>query len=216
MEATLVPDLLRDGAVTQELGIVERLDPELRVRAPGGSYRARPAASCLVGPELGDRVLVAVAATGDAWVLAVLDRASEGALPLEVEGDVVLHASGSVRVEGDEGVELRSRAKVGLVARLLDVRAIDVRAATERLGVTGGVAHVSLESAKTVIGLVDQTFERLSTRMKRCYRFIEEIDMTRAHEIDTRADKTIHLRSKNAFVHAEQLVKVEGDQIHLG
>ena len=207
----LAPDV-----VTQELATVERVEPELFVRAGGGLYRAGRAASCLVVPAPGDRVLVAVAADGRAWVLAVLDRAADGALPLGLDGDITLSATGAVRIDGDGGVELRSKRSVGLVTRLLDVRALDVRAATERFGLTGGVAHVSLESAKAVIGLVDTTLERLSTRMKRCYRFVEEIDVTRAHEIDTRADKTIHLRSKNTFVNAEQLVKLEGEQIHLG
>ncbi|MBX3269847.1 MAG: DUF3540 domain-containing protein [Sandaracinaceae bacterium] len=207
----LAPDV-----VTQELAAVERVEPELWVRADGGRYRAGRAASCLVVPAPGDRVLVAVAADGRAWVLAVLDRAREDALPLGFDGDVALRATGTVRVEGDAGVELRSKRSVGVATRLFDVRALDVRAATERFGLTGGVAHVSLESAKAVIGLVDTTLERLSTRMKRCYRFVEEIDMTRAHEIDTRADKTIHLRSKNTFVNADQLVKLEGEQIHLG
>ena len=209
--------LAPDADVTQELATVERLEGDaLLVRAPGGLYRARRAASCLVAPAAGDRVLVLAATSGEAWVLAVLERAEVGALPLRFDGDVAIETPGAVSVTCDEGVSLRSRSTVGLVARLLDVRAIDVRAATERLGVTGGAAQVTFESAKAVIGLVDQTFERLSTRMKRYYRFVEEIEMTRAHEIDTRAEKTIHLRSKNAFVHAEQLVKVEGEQIHLG
>ena len=203
-------------AVTQELAIVERVEPELYVRAAAGLYRAKRAASCLVAPAPGDRVLVAVAESGEGWVLAVLERADEGALPLRFEGDVELSSTGAVRLEGDEGVELRSKRTVGIAARLLDVRAIDVRAATERLGLAGGVAQVSLESAKAVIGTLDTTFERLSSRMKRCYRFVEELDMTRAHEIDTRAEKTLHLRSKNTFVNAEQLVKLEGEQIHLG
>ncbi|MCA9605053.1 MAG: DUF3540 domain-containing protein [Myxococcales bacterium] len=210
-------NLALDADVTQELATVERVeDDAVFVRAPAGLYRARRAASCLVDARVGDRVLVAAAASGEAWVLAVLERAEAGALPLRFDGDVAIESPGTVSVRGDEGVSLRSKTTVDLVARLLDVRAIDVRAATERLGVTGGVAQVSLESAKAVIGLVDQTFERLSTRMKRYYKFVEEIEMTRAHEIDTRAEKTIHLRSKNAFVHAEQLVKVEGEQIHLG
>jgi transglutaminase/protease-like cytokinesis protein 3 len=58
--------------------------------------------------------------------------------------------------------------------------------------------------------------ERWSQKVKRAYRKVEQIDELRAQNIDYSADQTMSLHSENALVTAEGLVKVDGEQIHLG
>jgi hypothetical protein len=52
--------------------------------------------------------------------------------------------------------------------------------------------------------------------VKRSYRFVEEADQVKAQRIDYAAEKSVCLRGENALVVAEELVKVDGGQIHLG
>ena len=63
---------------------------------------------------------------------------------------------------------------------------------------------------------MDSVTERWTQKTKRSYRFVEEMDITRAQEIDTRASGTLSMRGKNAITTAEELVKMDGRQIHLG
>ena len=58
--------------------------------------------------------------------------------------------------------------------------------------------------------------ERLSQRVKRSYRTVDELDQLHARQLDYKVDKTMSLRAANALLTAEQLVKVDGGQIHLG
>jgi len=57
---------------------------------------------------------------------------------------------------------------------------------------------------------------RFSQRVKNAYRRVEGMDQLRAQHIDHAADKTMSLRGENTLMTAKQLVKVDGEQIHMG
>jgi hypothetical protein len=62
----------------------------------------------------------------------------------------------------------------------------------------------------------DTILTRLTQRAKRVFRFVEEIDQTRAGTVDLRAENLIGIRGENAIISARVLAKVDGEQIHLG
>jgi hypothetical protein len=62
----------------------------------------------------------------------------------------------------------------------------------------------------------DSVFDRLLQRVKRSYRFVEEHDQVRAAQIDYVAQNNASLRGENTLITAKDLVKVDGEQIHLG
>ncbi len=63
---------------------------------------------------------------------------------------------------------------------------------------------------------VDSVLDRVSQRLKRSYRVVEECDHVRAEQIDYAAKKRLSLHGEHALVTAQHLAKIEGDQIHLG
>jgi hypothetical protein len=63
---------------------------------------------------------------------------------------------------------------------------------------------------------VDSALGRLTQRAKRVFRFVEEIDQTRAGTVDLRAQGLVGIRGENAVIAARVLAKVDGEQIHLG
>jgi hypothetical protein len=48
------------------------------------------------------------------------------------------------------------------------------------------------------------------------FRFVEEIDQTRAGTVDLRAQNLMAIRGENAVISARVLAKVDGEQIHIG
>jgi hypothetical protein len=63
---------------------------------------------------------------------------------------------------------------------------------------------------------LESVFTRLTQRAKRVFRFVEELDQTRAGTVDLRADKLVAVRGENAIISARVLAKLDGEQIHLG
>jgi glycine/D-amino acid oxidase-like deaminating enzyme len=213
-------EALEESEVVQEVGTIRSVGTsagdELRIETARGTYRAKRAVSCLVAPREGDRALCATTQKGEAFVLAILEREEDG-VAITVEGDLELRApTGRVRVAASEGIDVGTTGELNLTSRELRVNAREGSLFVETLAFVGGVANVDLERVKSAIGFLDQTLERLSQRMKRSYRFVEEVDITRAKQVDVRAEENVHVRGKNAMVTAEVLVKMDGQQIHLG
>jgi hypothetical protein len=88
--------------------------------------------------------------------------------------------------------------------------------ASEQLSFLGTFLQANIEKAKLVAGSLDSTLERWSQRVRRSHRFVEEIDQVRADQIDYSAKKSLSLHSRNAMVIAEELVKLDGEQLHVG
>lgn len=204
--------------VFQEGGAVLRLEgPYILVETTSGKYRARRAVSCLVAPEPGDRVLVAALEDGTVYVLAILEREAGHATAISVDGDLTVQLpNGRFSVAAQEGVSLISGKDVAIVTGGLEVNAVRGSFAVEHFSFLGTFLQANIEKAKLVAGSLDSSLDRLSQRVKRSYRFVEEIDQVRADQIDYAAKKSLSLHARNAMVTAEELVKLDGEQIHVG
>lgn len=206
------------GAATQEAGSVARVDGDtFVVRTAEGERRARRAVSCLVEPEAGDLVLVAAVEGAGAWVLAVLEREAGAATRIVSDGDMELRVDrGRFSVVSREGVDLATAGDMNLAATTLDLHADEARVATGALSYLGATVKAEVERVKVFAVHCDQMFERLSQRVRRSYRTVSELDQLRAEQIDYAAKENLSLRGENTLVTAKELVKVDGEQIHLG
>ena len=198
-------------------GVVARVEgPFVIVRVGAEHLSARRATSCLVAPEIDDAVLVARAEAGPAYILAIVDR-EEGVTKIEATGDLTLVApEGRVSVTGRDGVDLVTPGKIEAIASELTLRATRTTWAGEVLTLAGAVGEASFGSIRTVTEKLESVAERVVQRFTRVYRDVRESENVRAETLDYSARETMKLRSKNAVVTAESLVKVDGDQIHLG
>jgi hypothetical protein len=199
-------------AVFQEFGEVVAVAPgHLAVRTALADVKARRAASCLLAPAAGDRVLLAIEERGDAFVLAVLEQRDPGVAVVSVEGDLTIRSTrGKVAVAAQEGIDLVTGAAARIMARAVDVQAM------EALSVLGGAVKAELGKVKMYASTLDAFFERVSQRAKRSFRTVEEIDQVRAQHIDYAAEGNVQLRGENALVTAHDLAKINGEQVHIG
>ncbi|WP_437691967.1 DUF3540 domain-containing protein [Sorangium sp. So ce176] len=204
-------------AAYQEVGRVVRAAGGAFVVASGAAeLEARRAVSCMVEPETDDVVLVAVLPARGAYILAVLERQGRD-VSVVLEGDLhVKLPSGRFVVGAAEGVTFASGKEVGVVAGELKVNARLGSVFVESLSYLGTAVQAEIERAKVKATAFDASVERVVQRVKRAYRFVEEIEQLRAERVDYVAKKNMSLRGENTLVTAEELVKLDGAQIHLG
>lgn len=205
--------------VVEETGRVLALreDGVVVVRTASGEHEARRAVSCLVAAEVDDVVLMVRAPREGAYVLAVLRRDTAGSTRVAVDGDLdVQLRGGRFRVAAQEGVDLVSAREVSVVAEGVRVSAAEGNVVLKGLSFLGEAVRAELDHVKLVAQRFDAVLERVSQRVQRSYRTVAETDQVRAARIDYTAEKTMSLHGEHALVTADALVKVDGEQIHLG
>jgi hypothetical protein len=213
---------INPSLITEESGtITHRKGEDLTVELGSGVVVARRAFSCLVEPIEGDRVLVAVEASGKAYILAVLERVRGSAKPakttLRVEGDLEIQAPlGTCSIAAQEGVRIASPGEVSLTSGELTVNTLRGKVVMEKLAFVGQWVQGELGKLKVIAESVDSVVTRVSERVTRSYRTVDEIDQVKAHQIDYTAKEQIRMHAKNTIVTSDNLVKVDGDQIHFG
>lgn len=208
----------RDREVLQHLGTVNRVDGAIFViETDARELRAKRATGCLLEPVPGDLVLVATVGYEEGYVLSVLEREAGAPASIVTDGDLDIKVRrGRFGVAAEAGVSLASGRDVSVVSGAVNIRAVDGSVALERLSFLGSFVRAEIGRAKVLAESLDTVAERLWQRVKRSYRVVEECDHVRAEQIDYAAKKSLRLHGENALVTAENLAKVEGDQIHLG
>ncbi len=212
--------------------IAKKIEPEIAYQAAGrvtrvqgslfavvsgsAEYEARRAASCLLEPAESDHVLLSVVPSRGTFILAILERQGE-TIRLAFDGDVELHAPGGrVTIAAKEGIDLVSTGNVGVTSDTFKLTARAADLVLDHLGVLGASVQAQVTKVKVVAETIDQAADRLTQRLKRAYRFVAEMEQVRAERLDVAAQKTMSLHAQNTVVTAEELVKVDGGQIHLG
>jgi hypothetical protein len=198
---------------------IERLEGRaLVVRGDGISLRARRAASCLLAPEAGDRVLVARTGDGHVYVLSVLDRHdADSPERWAGEGDVTIEAkSGRVDVVASEGASISSAREVALRGQSLSLTSAVAKIAVSRLSMLGKEVLGEWSRARVVAETLETAAELVSQTAARVTRVVTEIEHVRAGAIDMAAEKVLAIHAENAMVTAKELVKMDGEAVQLG
>ena len=102
------------------------------------------------------------------------------------------------------------------MSRALKVRTTQTEIATERLVAVAKQARASFEEAGIVSRTIDAVAERITQKAQRAYRMVSELDQLRARHLDYRADHSARISSENTIVTAREVVKVDGEQVHIG
>jgi hypothetical protein len=202
----------------QDTGIIVADEHDnILIRNSTGTYRAQRATSCLVKPEIGDLVLFCVTEADFGYILAILERKEECTTTISINGNLDLNVdSGSFSVTALDGVALSSPRVLSMISPEINVNATKGDVTVQRLTFTGNFFQATLKQIKLFADNFDSLLERLHQRIKRSYRFIEETDQLRADKIDHRAEELLQMHGKNAVINAKELIKLDGEQIHVG
>jgi hypothetical protein len=210
--------LKRENTQMQVYGtVMECLPDGIRVSTDDGELCAKRALSCLIEPVAGDRVLVAGDIQDEVFVIAVLERLDASPVTITVDGDLTLGVPrGRLSMAAGKGIEMLTVADMSLAGSEITLCAPRGQVLLDHLTYIGSKVFARAQAVKLVGELFDAVLERISHKVKRSYRIVEEIDCVRSSQIDYRAENNMSLRGKNALVTADELIKMDGDQIHLG
>lgn len=216
MTTTAAVQMLFPQAIT-EFGLVLSLTGRrARVKTPSGERGAEIAASCLLSPAPGDRVLVAHAGE-EAYILAVLRQSGDEEARLVFDKDVSLHIpNGRLRVMAEEGVEVASPEALSVRVKSLAANAEQFQIGFELLNLVGKSIASKSKKVRVVAETVDTVAGRIYERAVNFLRRTDELDRVEAKNMELRAEHLVHVHGENAVTTAEELVKIDGNQVHVG
>lgn len=185
-----------------------------------GAISCKTAASCLLQPEAGDTVLVSLPEHGGdaAYILAVLQRLENNSVMRLDLGSGARITAENGPVEIAAGTDLRLSAGNHMEASAPDMSFVSssVRWLTRVFSLVGktveAVCSVWRESSRER----ETTTETWVQRLGDCHRHVQDLDETQAGTSRTLARETALLHGRVTYVQAEEFVKVDGQEVHLG
>lgn len=167
----------------------------------GTSLHARQAASCLLAPAIGDRVLVHHD-NGEDYILAVLKRSSQ--------------YGAEISVPGAEQVTIKSAEKLELIAPVMAVR-------TKRFEVFARAIFQSGETLtkhfkRVLETVVDKTVNARSINTKAETRtaVVTEVEMLNANTLVQNIEQVATQNSEITLVTARRDVRLDAERISVG
>lgn len=203
-----------------------RLRTAMVVSTAGGEYRllansrlrpARRAAGCLLEPEAGDRVLVA--AGKPCYILTVLERAAGDPTPARLVFPTGVHlqaGQGAVRITTPEDLALAAGGDVTVLGGRLRLQAEDGEAVFSRFRYFGKFVLGQVDRLKLAVDTADTFIRQLTEKLVWSSRQVQEMDDLEAGAIRRVAAQTLTIHAENATLLAEENVKIDAAQIHLG
>ena len=196
--------------------VIGRSESSYLVESGSGVHEVKRAFSCLVQPEVGDTVLLTRELEEGDYILAILAREEGKKTQLVFEHDVEIKATkGHLEIAARDGLDLGSPGKVAVNSTALQVSTLRGSIGIDRLSLYGRLCQVRVSTVKLIADKVDTLAERIFSKAKQSYRFIEDSEHVRANNIDCRAKNSLRLRGKISQLSAENDVIVDGKMVHL-
>lgn len=183
---------------------------DYRVGADWGSLSARRAASCQLLPAVGDKVLVSGNLPDQVYLIAVLERSPDAPLETRLGEGVTLRvpAAGQLHIATDRQLYLHSDEML-LQGRQGHLVFSHFKAIVAE-------AILGLRQGRLFGDLFETSLARLSQLLGNSHRTVQGLDQVRCANLDYQAEQTVHIHGRDVLADAEHLMRVDGDQIHIG
>lgn len=186
------------------------------IQSSSGTYKAKKAVSCLVCPEIGDKVLSVSLASGGSNILAILERKQSQTTHLKFEGDVDISSTQSIRMLASKRLDAFSAGKINLNSNELTIQSNLSSILFDKLSVTGGEAVHSINKVRVLAKYIETVSETSKLVVKNSFRLVSGLESVSAGEMIQRIKKRFTVQSKQVSMLAEDDAKLNGKRVHLG
>lgn len=186
------------------------------VAGPLGGHWVQVAASCLLQPDVGDRVLVSLAGT-EGYILAVLAQADPDQSSLRLSGNARIYADrGTLTLGAREGMAVMAGPALSIQARdaRLTANTLGLQARTMRM--TGDTCHSVWREHHDVAKLHRNVSLRSEQQAHDRVTRVSGHDELSAGSQRILIQKDWRVRARNTDIRARERASVDAGQIHLG
>ncbi len=185
------------------------LDGVYLLTSDSGEFRAARAAGCLLEPRRGDLVLASDDHSGQAFILCVLRRDEEAPGVIAYPGDLAIKSGGDLTLDAVRNAGLSCAETMTLAGRRGE-------AAFEKASLLARAASVKAKTLSVVARTAEQIFSRFTLRADNAVRLTREHEEVQAGSARYLVEDQLTMHAKNAAHIAEDLIKIDAGEVHLG
>lgn len=187
------------------------------INSSSGIFVATLAFSCHVRPITGDKIMYTHDPELRCYILAILERQTGYDTILSFPGDVTVESKkGSVAIAAAAGIEMATGSAVNMRASEVSVSAVNGRVNVLDLQATVDSFTGSVNRVHLISDVFDVVAQRVTQRLKSCYRWVEQIEHITAGQMIHKVTNLFSVRARQTAITAKDDVRIDGERVHLG
>ncbi len=197
--------------------VVGQVDEWYFLQGIEGCERAKQAVSCVIKVQVDDTVLVYCSADRSiAYIACVLGREQRDEGVLTLPGGVELSSkAGNLNIHA-KVIDLKAGVQVSVTSPKIDVTAFESEIKVLKVQAWFDVLEAQAVHAKFAFQNLTTAVGRLLQRVRESFRWVDEVDETRAGRVRVKVEGAYQVQSRHATIHATGVVKIDGEKIDLG
>lgn len=196
---------------------VQSVDDQYVLDNQSGQFSAIRAFSCMLKPEIGDKVIYSSDDNNQSYILSILHRPGQQSAKMNFEGDLLINSErGDISIASPGGLQFVSSQNIDLISDDLNVIAkkavlnLDDTLAVGRK-MTGNISRINLFAQS-----IDTVADRVTQKLQNSFRLISGIDQCKAGDILTTVKNLFSVRARQSSMLAKDDVKIDAKRIHMG
>lgn len=199
------------------------------VDTDNGVFSCERADGCLLRPNVGDLVLAATAGPdGQGFVLSVIKRQerNKAVAELDVQGELhiktrggnlnITSQGGDLNLAADKDLSLFAVADAAIAGQTLTAGAQTAELKAGRVSVVARLFTGSYKTVSLAAGAVEHAFTSLTQKLRNAVRMVEEHDEVLVGSARLAVEESYTVQTKNEMHSAEEIIKLDAEEVHLG
>jgi hypothetical protein len=153
---------------------------------------------------------------GSAPTACVLGREQRDEAVLTLPGGVELSSQAGHLSIHAKAIDLKAGIQVSVTTPKIDVTAFESEIKVLKVRAWFDALEAQAVHAKFAFQNLTTSAGRLLQRVRESFRWVDEVDETRAGRVRVKVEGAYQLQSRHATIHATGVVKVDGEKIDLG
>jgi len=214
-----VTAMTQDTDASLEVTRISACDQQwFEIALPSERVWAERAFSCTVMPQVDDKVLISRQASGDCFILAILQRSgATQSMDMVFPGDVTLQSlEGKIAVNAGTDVVLNAGQRVAALSPELVFQAESTRLTSRQLDISGQKANLRVQEGRLYAGRLDSVVGALTQCAQTVSRKVEGIETLNVGAFFKTVRQTLTIRANHAVISSRHDMKMDAERIHMG
>lgn len=198
--------------------VVDVTESGVTIDLDGETVWATRSSGCLIDPRIGDQAVVLLLSPIRPVILAIIDSSSSLDNPRTMSfpgGVSILVSGGELSIRSPSGISITS-GHIEVKGEICQGTFSRLKVSGETLSFSGGILSFAARRITAIGRSIERVAEWLSDHAHMSNRTINTIDRSVSGQTQIESETVVSIQSETTLIQGRDLVRIDGDQIHLG